>query len=159
MHQQLDTSVTRRRIVKTGVKLAYAAPIVAASFTLTAGQLGAISPPACRGGTCLTAELCETASGLCVCFAVPGTAVGFCHRCQLCINAPDCDRSNPVCPAGSVCSDVNCCGVAKCLQPCSGTLSDCVEPPSGAEARVYDVAALAADVPVQDCNQTVCGYF
>jgi hypothetical protein len=37
LDQHLGDHVTRRRIVKTGVKLAYAAPLVAASFQLTAG--------------------------------------------------------------------------------------------------------------------------
>jgi len=37
----LGTDVTRRQVVKTGVKLAYAAPLVAASFRLTAGSTAA----------------------------------------------------------------------------------------------------------------------
>ncbi len=64
IHEQLDAPVTRRRIVKTGVKLAYVAPIVAASFKLSGGPAGAVSTTACTGGDCLNAGLCETASGL-----------------------------------------------------------------------------------------------
>jgi len=46
----LDQHVTRRRIVTTGVKLAYAAPLVAVSFKLTgSGALAAL--PTCPEGS------------------------------------------------------------------------------------------------------------
>ena len=38
---------TRRTIVKTGVKLAYAAPLVAATTKLTSGGVVAVSGPTC----------------------------------------------------------------------------------------------------------------
>jgi len=42
---QLATSTTRRTVVKTGAKLAYAAPLVAATMKLSAAGVGAASPP------------------------------------------------------------------------------------------------------------------
>jgi hypothetical protein len=42
----LSSRTSRRTVVKTGVKLAYAVPLVAASFKLTAsGALAAVCPP------------------------------------------------------------------------------------------------------------------
>jgi hypothetical protein len=48
MAKERPTSTTRRTVVRTGAKLAYAAPLVAASFTLSAGAAAAqaVSPPA-----------------------------------------------------------------------------------------------------------------
>jgi len=165
IHEQLDAPVTRRRIVKTGVKLAYVAPIVAASFKLSGGPAGAVSTTACTGGNCRNAGFCETASGLCFCLQIPETGnPGFCHRCQKCNSAQDCGAGLPACPQGSVCSTATCCKrngklVPKCVQPCSNTLSDCVDPASGASVRVYDVAELSSDATSDgDCGQTVCSY-
>jgi hypothetical protein len=50
LQERAATSVTRRTIVKTGIRLAYAAPLVAASFKLTTdGALAAICPPGYQG--------------------------------------------------------------------------------------------------------------
>src|SRR5215208_3750317 len=50
LEDQIADSPTRRTIVKTGVKLAYAAPIVAASFKVSAVNAQApISPPPQEG--------------------------------------------------------------------------------------------------------------
>jgi len=48
-NQGLASTTTRRTIVKTGAKLAYAAPVVAATFKLTQG--GALAASCPRGGT------------------------------------------------------------------------------------------------------------
>jgi hypothetical protein len=40
----LESATTRRRIVTTGAKAAYAAPVIAASMSLSASRAGAISP-------------------------------------------------------------------------------------------------------------------
>jgi hypothetical protein len=52
MAQERPTATTRRTVVRTGAKLAYAAPLVAASFTLSATHAAAVSPvgpgAACR---------------------------------------------------------------------------------------------------------------
>ena len=42
--EHLSKSTTRRTVVRTGVRLAYAAPIVAASFALTASGALALCP-------------------------------------------------------------------------------------------------------------------
>src|SRR5215210_2270338 len=44
LSEQLDSRSTRRTIVKTGVKLAYVAPIVAASFKVSGVNAQTISP-------------------------------------------------------------------------------------------------------------------
>ncbi len=66
--KHLGNSTSRRTIVKTGGKLAYAAPLVAASFKLSANAAGAVSP----GGPCKTfqcgGELCLSSPTVCACF-------------------------------------------------------------------------------------------
>ena len=46
MTGELDSSLSRRTIVKTGAKLAYAAPLVAASMHLHAASATSVSAPA-----------------------------------------------------------------------------------------------------------------
>jgi len=41
----LESATTRRRIVTTGAKAAYAAPVIAATMTLGGGHAGAVSGP------------------------------------------------------------------------------------------------------------------
>jgi hypothetical protein len=46
IERRASPGITRRSVIRTGVKLAYAAPIVAASFRLTeGGALAACNPP------------------------------------------------------------------------------------------------------------------
>jgi hypothetical protein len=46
LRKQASKSLSRRSVIRTGVKLGYAAPIVAASFRLTeSGALAACNPP------------------------------------------------------------------------------------------------------------------
>jgi hypothetical protein len=69
------TSISRRSIVKTGARLAYAAPVVAASMTLTApGASAQVSPgtggpdPECAGGNaCLGTPTCGQPGSNCSC--------------------------------------------------------------------------------------------
>jgi len=49
LEDQIADSPTRRTIVKTGVKLAYVAPIVAASFKVSGVLAQTISPPPLEG--------------------------------------------------------------------------------------------------------------
>ena len=79
----LASAASRRTIVKTGGKLAYAGPLVAATTRLTSGNAIAASPP-CAGGdvtesftvTCTsTGQVCDPAHTLDVCF--PGGAESF----------------------------------------------------------------------------------
>jgi hypothetical protein len=74
LEAQITTPTTRRTVLKTGVKLAYAAPIVAASFSL--GKRGAA---ACVGGVCT----CPDGSPIPPC---PGSLIplapGVCLGCR-----------------------------------------------------------------------------
>ena len=69
----MDKTTTRRTIVKTGTKVAYAAPLVAVSFKLSGQGVGAISgDDGCSpssGQTCGSYEACGTtpAGNPCVC--------------------------------------------------------------------------------------------
>lgn len=163
----VDAGVTRRTVVKTGARLAYAAPLVAASFKLSASALAqeALSAATCNGGTCGDLEGCGDDSGKCYCFATD--IGGFCHRCQSCDTVKPCS-ANSDCSPGSICSDNNCCGVSVCMQPCAETAGsptdDCIliPDPGPDAARVYEVASLGSDrgevvgVNSRRCGQTVC---
>jgi hypothetical protein len=119
----LDTRTTRRRVLATGTKLAYAAPVVAASFRLSVLGAGAepLSDPAC--GVCIpffTASTCE-GDRRCVCYLANsgGPQTGFCHRGQRCATTTPCPNGVDDCPAGHACSTSTCCGEAPvCIQPC-----------------------------------------
>jgi hypothetical protein len=53
MSFEVEQSLSRRTIVRTGTKLAYAAPIVAATAKLSARAAHALSPQSCgTGSTC-----------------------------------------------------------------------------------------------------------
>jgi hypothetical protein len=101
LDQGLRTTIDRRRIVKTGAKLAYAAPLVAATFKLTADSALAVcqcfigetydpSVPACGG-----------ADGCCRCGCTVGTftydpATNTCIRLTCPVGAPNC-TCTPTC--------------------------------------------------------------
>ena len=114
---RIQARTTRRTVVKTGAKLAYAAPIVAASFRLTnlnaAAQVG--SPVICEnGGSCGNTTRCGPS---CRCFTSVDRG-GFCHRVQLCSSTTACTSSNQ-CAPGHICSTSTCCpSGGRCIQPC-----------------------------------------
>ena len=120
--EELTTRITTRRtITKTGVKLAYAAPVLAASMRLSAGGAGAVSP----GGTCFTFTCGQTtpcfdqpAGFDCWCFeTVENPGVGKCVSDFFC-GGPTC-ASDADC-GGGTCVTNTCCGsgVQVCAPPC-----------------------------------------
>lgn len=107
--QQLDAQTTRRTIVKTGAKIAYAAPLVAASFKLQSAMAQSISNqhPECVGATCASFIQCSSSNGDCVCITTP--VGGFCvPGSTSCSIIGPCDANN-ACPDGSVCAIDTCC--------------------------------------------------
>jgi hypothetical protein len=122
--QQLESSVTRRRVIGTGVKLAYAAPVVAASFKLNSAAAQGASPT-CTPTTCGERITCN-GSASCYCRTVDG--VTRCLQDRLCVNSAICDAANP-CAGGGHCiaagANGNCCddGLSHCAYPC-GTSAD-----------------------------------
>ena len=99
-----DTT-TRRTIVKTGAKLAYDVPIVAASMKLSEGGVGADHISGHNGVTCLPTEvLCSPNSPKPVCCPI-GPTRGCCavvsgsgdarQRCHGCIINDECFFPNP----------------------------------------------------------------
>jgi hypothetical protein len=115
----LDNTTTRRRVITTGVKIAYAAPIVAASYKLSLTQTYAAD--ACDSGeNCAEGIVVNCgANGFCACVAnVDGgfacvdrvcsfTACSKGSDCDsgLCISAPGCcGDPDPFC--GTPCTDV-----------------------------------------------------
>jgi hypothetical protein len=124
--QSLATNTTRRTVVKTGVKIAYAAPIVAASFKLSAhGASAAVSgngdcfgsDKACQGDPnftfCQTDVYCAT-FGRPACICSKDTEGNFscsdtCNFTNTCTTSKDCS-GNYVCKPY--------CGVNLCSAPC-----------------------------------------
>src|SRR6476660_4722301 len=98
-------TVSRRRVVETGVKLAYAAPLVAASYKVGSGSALALSPT-CSAGTCEAPNFCAS-DNTCACRTVSGDV----HTLQneYCVAVDQC-ASNADCPGGwcSAATD-NCC--------------------------------------------------
>jgi hypothetical protein len=124
LDDRIADSTTRRTVVKTGVKLAYVAPIVAASFRLSEMRIRAqvvisdfVCPPNLVCG--IQNEPCgEDASG--VCSSVRSVEAQSC----ICGN----DACGPTCStdddcqefaAGAICQapGTGCCGQA-CIAPC-----------------------------------------
>jgi hypothetical protein len=101
---ELDRTVTRRRIVTTGAKLAYAAPLVAVSFKLGAHGAAAASPAPCQhslggisGSGCLGA--CQSAGNTSICNTTcDGCAPGGTNPCDAC-----CVAQGNVCPNEKLC--------------------------------------------------------
>jgi len=114
--QQLKTQITRRTVVRTGAKLAYAAPLVAASFKLDNG-VGAQAAPsaACVPGTCDLVSICGSHCG-CRTNASGSTS---CLQNIACVDANPCTDG---CSAGEVCLADTCCGdgVPRCVPGCAG---------------------------------------
>jgi hypothetical protein len=117
---QLDAPATRRTIVKTGVKLAYAAPLVAATFKMAPGVSAQSLSPACLADTCEDGEILSFcgANGDCLCLL--GTAGTECVQDDFCENLTPC--SDGPCAEGTGCV-TGCCDVAVCAAPCDGAAS------------------------------------
>jgi hypothetical protein len=117
----LTTNTTRRTIVKTGVKLAYAVPLVAATFKLSAGQTFAAD--ACTAGeNCAEGTTVNCgANGFCACVAnVDGGFACVDRMCSFtpCSTGTDCD-------SGLCISAPGCCGDPNpfCATPCTDGVS------------------------------------
>ena len=112
----LESSVSRRRIVGTGVKLAYAAPVVAASFKLNAAAAQTVSV-ACIAGECGAPVICG-GEGTCACRNVARTTA--CLQDEFCGDTSKCSTDSE-CPGGWCFPAAdNCCddGNNYCVFPC-----------------------------------------
>jgi len=110
--QGLATDMNRRRVIKTGAKLAYAVPLVAASFSLASRGASALSP-VCEAGTCTDPSRCGT---FCACVS-DDAGTTFCGEQARCSTAPLCSAG---CPDDWVCATQNCCldQQPRCVPPC-----------------------------------------
>ena len=121
---QIDAQTTRRTIVKTGAKLAYAAPLVAASFKLSSRGAGAaVSFELCKvDGSCDNQNnTCGDAIGE-FCGCLPTTESG---DSSFCIQHGPCGQtcaSSSECPSGTRCVE-SCCGFA-CQNACGDHYED-----------------------------------
>ena len=124
LEDQLADSPTRRTVVKTGVKLAYAAPVVAASVRLL--QMRATAQAVIRDFVCPPNLVCGVVQARC-----RDDASGSCSSVKS-VEAESCICGNDACaPAcsidddcqayapGAICRapDTGCCGQA-CIAPC-----------------------------------------
>ena len=119
--RHLGASTTRRTVVKTGVKIAYAAPIVAASFKLSTVRASHVSG-GCDGVCCAdTATFTSCGAGGCYCFqTTEGTTA--CHLGgQSCTLIGPCTTSSD-CPNGTHCSAESFCP-GTCLRGCDDAYS------------------------------------
>jgi hypothetical protein len=122
LEDQIANSTTRRTIVKTGAKLAYVAPLVAASFKVSAiNALAQVSPPTCPPNLICNereAPCGEDADGVCsnVVSVDPTSCICGNDSCgPACETDGDCQSYAP----GSICQapDTGCCGQT-CIAPC-----------------------------------------
>jgi hypothetical protein len=118
IEDRIADSPTRRTVVKTGVKLAYVTPIVAASFKLReASAQEVMSPgnpnPECRGATCGNFIPCGPGGG-CVCFST-SSGGGFCATgSNPCAELVTCPGGQGDCPPDTICIVDSCCGEPVC---------------------------------------------
>jgi hypothetical protein len=123
---RLTAATTRRTIVRTGAKLAYAAPLVATSLKLSAMNVAATHSPghvACETFVCGNPRgLCTEPGSLdvCACFELtedPGN--GLCLGDFPCSSDSACNTTAD-CPSGSTCVTNTCCGlgVQLCAPAC-----------------------------------------
>jgi hypothetical protein len=117
---RFPTPTTRRTIVATGAKLAYAAPLVATSLTLSAGRVWAngMVSPGCRPDVCGAGGACGPCrDDLCL------------LRCSVELVPVCVDVTTPACSPGTFpsCSSSADCEVDRvCLAPaCCGGRSAC----------------------------------
>jgi len=122
LENQIASATTRRTIVKTGAKLAYAAPVLAASFRLS--QMGAMA--AVISGKCPPNLICNEREAPCGkdAFGVCSNVVSVNPASCICGNdacGPDCttDGDCQTYAPGSICQapDTGCCGQT-CIAPC-----------------------------------------
>lgn len=118
----LSAAITRRTVVKTGAKLAYAAPFVAASFKLSAGRVLAAD------GECTAGENCEAGETVnCgpddVCACVANVDGGFACVERIC-SFTEC-TTGADCDSGLCISAPGCCGDPNpfCGTPCGAGIS------------------------------------
>jgi hypothetical protein len=135
--QKLESSVTRRRVIGTGVKLAYAAPVVAASFKLNSAAAQGASP-LCTPTTCGETDFCGR-SPTCFCRTVDG--VTRCLQDELCGFAAVCGADQPACPSGAVCVPFSDTGTGNC---CDDKVSHCAFP-CGVFSAATDSFGIAPD--------------
>jgi hypothetical protein len=109
-------AISRRTVVETGAKLAYAAPLVAASFKIGANAVGAVSPT-CKAGTCADPNVCGERCG---CREADSTT--YCLQQMRCSDAQVCS-STAECQSGYVCLPESCCrdGKNRCVPICATT--------------------------------------
>ena len=125
---RLLAGTSRRTFLKTGTKLAYAAPVIAASMSLNhaAAQDCAVGQDSCNGPDfpCGENPLCFCSSdteGRTFCAQFTG---GFCDSYQKCAISEDCPSGQRCAPGPDCCNGI-------CLSPCAAALS-----PTTAEGRV-----------------------
>jgi hypothetical protein len=119
-------TTTRRTIVRTGTKLAYAAPLMAASIKLSgAGASADVVSGSCtaENNYCTNAQVGTCGSSPdCIC---SNTSLGiFCHHltcaaCFACSSDADCQAiglTNATCVPND-----DCCGASSCLTPCDSS--------------------------------------
>lgn len=127
---QIASNVTTRRtIVRTGARLAYAAPAVAVTMKLTASGAGAVSHAECQGSdvVCIgapgfafcTSDICEKFAPQPACACSKDTEGNFsCSDiCFFSGSRPNCVSSSDCQEAGNVCKEF-CGGVRYCVAPC-----------------------------------------
>jgi hypothetical protein len=112
-------SPSRRAIVKSGVKLAYAAPLVAASMKVGAASAQTVSTgnpdPVCQGAVCSSLQHCAGSSS-CFCFQTSAGG-GYCAVSTECAGLSSCPNGQPDCPDGTICTPNTCCGATGVCQP------------------------------------------
>jgi hypothetical protein len=114
---RIGAAATRRAVVGTGVKLAYAAPLVAASFRLGAmGAAAQVSQPGCTCPPGFTPTgVAEPSSPLfrrcCPVGTTPGTAPGepFFGLCKGCLDVEDPRLVCELAVGGTICARLGTC--------------------------------------------------
>lgn len=132
IEDRLATPATRRTVVKTGAKLAYAAPLVAASFQLAGlnGVAGA-SGPGGDGGTCPTGSGYTCRGSVSSCGSDPAAAGQLCACGSKAGGGTTCFANffveycgaNDSCPPNSVCVTGTCGGDKVCVPTCGNARS------------------------------------
>lgn len=144
-----SSTSTRRTVVTTGAKVAYAAPLVAASFKLSAHGAGAVSADGpCDTFVCGNNVPCVDRPNQdppgCWCFEVQATpGQGRCTSNFYC--SPDltvpCPNGQSDCPSNTTCVTNTCCG-----QGVNYCAPDCGSAPRGLESTNNSNIPTAAGV-------------
>ena len=140
---RLESQTTRRTIVKTGAKLAYAAPLVAATLKTDALTASAQRVSPIAGGTCAGDFSCGEVPdpcganefGTCYCFGNTERQ-GVCGSNESCAALSSCTTSED-CPNGSHCAVNTCCGEPVCIEDC---------PESDVEADSFGATSVQSGV-------------